>query len=575
MRSLINYIWFYRRYVLGGVLALLVVDVGQITIRRVVGPVIDQVVASEGENLLEFAGLIVGLGLIAAVARFFWRYLLLGASRRIRRDVRNRLYDHVLKLGAPFFQNTKTGDLMAHFTNDVNAVMRATGFGVLTLFDFVIIAAIALGWMVSISPMLTLYTVAPLPLMSVFVIVFGRTIHRRFRVVQETFSQLTEKVQETLSGIRVVKTFAQERGMSRNFAETNQLFVDKNMHLVNIWAFFEPLMGVVAGLSRLLVLLLGGRAVLAGTLSVGDFTSFYLLLEMLTWPMRAIGLTVNIVQRGAASMNRIDDILDVDPEVKDLPDAVPFDGPGHIAYRNLSYAYEPDGPPVLGNVQLEIEPGQTLGVIGLTGSGKSTLVHLLVRVFEPPEGELLIDGRDVREYQLADLRRKIALVPQDGFLFSSTVRDNVAFGHPDATTDDIVEATQRAGIYDEIMEMPHGFDTILGERGVSLSGGQQQRVAIARALVSDPRILILDDALSAVDAEKEEEILDNLRDVLVTRTSIVIAHRISAVQDLDHIVVIDHGRIAERGTHEDLLANDGVYAHLHELQSAEAEVEIQ
>lgn len=575
MRSLINYIWFYRRYVLGGVLALLVVDVGQITIRRVVGPVIDQVVASEGENLLEFAGLIVGLGLIAAVARFFWRYLLLGASRRIRRDVRNRLYDHVLKLGAPFFQNTKTGDLMAHFTNDVNAVMRATGFGVLTLFDFVIIAAIALGWMVSISPMLTLYTVAPLPLMSVFVIVFGRTIHRRFRVVQETFSQLTEKVQETLSGIRVVKTFAQERGMSRNFAETNQLFVDKNMHLVNIWAFFEPLMGVVAGLSRLLVLLLGGRAVLAGTLSVGDFTSFYLLLEMLTWPMRAIGLTVNIVQRGAASMNRIDDILDVDPEVKDLPDAVPFDGPGHIAYRNLSYAYEPDGPPVLGNVQLEIEPGQTLGVIGLTGSGKSTLVHLLVRVFEPPEGELLIDGRDVREYQLADLRRKIALVPQDGFLFSSTVRDNVAFGHPDATADDIVEATQRAGIYDEIMEMPHGFDTILGERGVSLSGGQQQRVAIARALVSDPRILILDDALSAVDAEKEEEILDNLRDVLVTRTSIVIAHRISAVQDLDHIVVIDHGRIAERGTHEDLLANDGVYAHLHELQSAEAEVEIQ
>jgi len=572
MRSLINYIWFYRRYVLFGVVALTITNAGQLAIPRFIGFVIDDVLENEGGNLLRYALIVVGIAAAVATLRFVWRYLLLGTSRRIRRDVRNRLYEHILRLGAPFYQETKTGDLMAHFTNDVNAVMRATGFGVLTLADFVILGSLGLAMLISISPSLTLYSMAPLPLMSIFVVVFGRVIHQRFRIVQETFSRLTERVQESLSGIRVIKTFAQERGMNGHFDDINQRFVDRNLHLVRIWAFFEPLVGLVTGASRLIFFVVGGQAVIAGTLTPGNFASFYLILEMMFWPIRAIGLTVNIVQRGAASMNRIDRILEVEPTVYDAPNAIPFDGPGRIAYRGLTFAYEEDGSTVLKDVDVTVEPGQTLGVIGLTGAGKSTLVHLLTRVFEPPPNELLLDDRDVRHYELASLRQRIALVPQDGFLFSTTIWDNIAFGNPDASEREIIEATERAGIDDEIAEMPDGFRTILGERGVSLSGGQKQRVAIARALVSDPTVLVLDDALSAVDAEKEKEILHNLEDVLATRTAIVIAHRVSAVQNLDQVIVLDRGRVAERGAHEDLLANDGIYAHLHELQSAEAMV---
>ncbi|MFB6285746.1 MAG: ABC transporter ATP-binding protein [Candidatus Bipolaricaulia bacterium] len=572
MRSLINYIWFYRRYVLLGVVALTITNAGQLAIPRFIGFVIDDVLENDGGNLLRYALIVVGIAAAVATLRFVWRYLLLGTSRRIRRDVRNRLYEHILRLGAPFYQETKTGDLMAHFTNDVNAVMRATGFGVLTLADFVILGSLGLAMLISINPSLTLYSMAPLPLMSIFVVVFGRVIHQRFRIVQETFSRLTERVQESLSGIRVIKTFAQERGMDGYFDDINQRFVDRNLHLVRIWAFFEPLVGLVTGASRLIFLVVGGQAVIAGTMTPGNFASFYLILEMMFWPIRAIGLTVNIVQRGAASMNRIDRILDVEPTVYDAPNAIPFDGPGRIAYRGLTFAYEEDGPTVLDDVDVTIEPGQTLGVIGLTGAGKSTLVHLLTRVFEPPPNELFLDDRDVRHYELASLRKRIALVPQDGFLFSTTIWDNIAFGNPDASEREIIEATERAGIDDEIAEMPDGFRTILGERGVSLSGGQKQRVAIARALVSDPTVLVLDDALSAVDAEKEKEILHNLEDVLATRTAIVIAHRVSAVQNLDQVIVLDRGRVAERGTHENLLANDGIYAHLHDLQSAEAMV---
>lgn len=573
MRSMLRYLWCYRGRVLLGLLALLLVDGGQLIVPQIIRAAIDGLTRGESDRLLLYALLIVGLALFVGIFRFFWRYFLLGASRRIRRDIRNHLYDHLLKLSAKFFHDTKTGELMAHFTNDVDAVMMALGFGVLAFADFLIMATFAMGAMISISPILTLYAFAPLPILTVLVAVFGRIIHRRFQAVQETFSALTEKVREALAGVRVIKTFAQEEGMGQDFSKTNQLFVDKNMHLVKVWGLFDPMIALMSGLSALIVLYFGGRAVISGSITLGEFVAFSSYLALLTWPMMALGWTVNLVQRGSASMERIDKILSSQPEIRDLPHARFFDGPGRIEFRDLTFCYN-GSMPVLEKIRLTIEPGQTLGIIGLTGAGKSTLVHLIVRIFEPPEGALLIDGRDVRAYQLRDLRRQIAFVPQDGFLFSATIRENIAFANPEASLDEIADAAQRAGIYEEILAMPQQFDTLVGERGVSLSGGQKQRVAIARALLAQPKILILDDALSAVDAEKEEEILRNLRDVLQARTSIVIAHRISAVRDLDHIIVLDRGRIVEQGTHEVLLERDGIYAHLYELQKAEEAVKI-
>ncbi len=572
MKDLISFLWRYRTRVALGILSLLVVDGGRLFIPQLIRKGVDDLTGGDTSFLLMLGLGILGIGFLVAVFRFFWRYLLIGVARRIRRDLRNTLYDQVLKFSTRFYQDHKTGDLMAHFTNDTNAVMRACGFGTIMFADFLFMTSVSIGAMIYINPMLTLYAFAPLPILTVFIYVFGNIVHRRFQRVQDTFSTLSDRVEEALAGIRIIKSSTREKEFETDYEEVNQQYLNRNLSLARYQGLFRPGIGFLSGVSMLIVLYYGGSLVVEEVISLGELVAFTFYLGLLTWPMMALGRMVNVVQRGTASMERINRLIHREPLITDEPDAVSLTGPGEIEFRNLTFSYDGENR-ALKRINLNIQPETSLGIIGRTGAGKSTLVHLLVRAFDPPKESIFIDGRDIRQYRLKSLRDEISLVPQDGFLFSSSVRDNISFGRPDATMDEIRDAARKAGIHEEIQRMPEGYDSLLGERGVSVSGGQKQRISIARAILTNPKILVLDDALSSVDAQKEEEVLANLTEVIAHRTAIIIAHRISAVRDLDHIITMDDGEITERGTHEELVENDGLYARINRLQKAKEEVE--
>ncbi len=550
-----------------GVIALFIVDGLQLLAPLVVRNAVNELVAGRGRSLGLYALYLVAIAVVVFAFRFVWRYFIFGTSRLIEQDLRNRLYAHLLRLPQSYYIQHPTGELMAHATNDLEAIRFACGQGVLMASDALFIVSFSLAAMIGISPWLTLYAFIPLPFLALVVLKFGRVVHRRFQRVQEAFSQLTERVREGLSGVRVIRAFAREEGMEKAFHETNLFNVQANMALVRIQGVFEPAVGFLAGLGTGLILWFGGRGVLVGELALGDLVAFTSYLGMMVWPMMALGSVVNVLQRGAASMGRIQKILSTEPEIQSPPRPKPLPPSKTIEFRNLTFSYPGVAKPALREVSLRIEEGMTLGVVGLTGSGKSTLVRLIPRIYDPPPGTLFLGGVDVRELSLSELRGLIGMVPQDVFLFSTTIRENIAYGRPEATEEEIWRAAELAGIAEEIRSFPQGLDTVVGERGLTLSGGQRQRIGIARALLLDPPIIILDDALSSVDAQVEEEILRNLREVLRRKTAIIVAHRISAVRDADWIIVLSEGRIVEEGDHHRLLRLGGLYARLAELQA--------
>ena len=529
----------------------------------------------EIRQLLIYAGFVVLIAFGQGVFRFLMRQTVIVGSRLIENDFRNDLFAHLQKMSARFFQNMPTGDIMSRMTNDLNAVRAVLGPGIMYSINTIVTFGFVVWMMLSHSPMLTLVGLLPIPFMAVLVYKFGKQIHKRYQKIQAQLSKISTKSQENFSGIRIVKSYVQEDYEIESFDELNWEYVEKNMSFVRVFAAFHPMMHFVVGIGVILVLFVGGIQIVEGIITLGEFVAFTLYLGMLVWPSIALGWVVGIFQQGAASMERINVILDTVPEIMDDEQTKNVENiAGHIQIKNLTFAYDDKSEPALKNVNLTIEAGSILAVVGRTGSGKSTLMNLLTRNYDPDPGSVFIDDTDIREIPLHTLRQSIGYIPQETFLFSDSIEHNVSFGMISANQDQIQRATNISQIHDAIEDFPDSYETILGERGINLSGGQKQRVSIARAILKQPKILLLDDALSAVDTITEEKILERLRGEMVNKTCIWISHRISALQDADKIVVLEQGEIIEEGTHQELLKLNGLYRDLYEKQKLEEALDL-
>ena len=560
-----------------GILALAAVDLMNVYIPQFTGQITDGLKAGTigMDGVWRLIGLIILMGAAMAAGRFGWRYFIFGAALDVRRRLQEDLFAHLEKLSMRYYNEHKTGDLMAHFTNDMRSVQMLMGPTVVTAFDATVMLVMVLGKMMFYVDMrLTLVAVIPLLLIMYGDYYYGKVMHRKFFAKQRAFSDLTDQVQEAVSGIRVIKAFVQERQELAAFARVNRLNQDRNMAVARTQALFMPLLDLVIGVSGLLTLLYGGYLTIAGEITLGQFEAFNLYIAMLVWPMLAAGECITFISQGMASLKRIRTILDEKPEIVDgaeVKDVAALRG--EIELDGLTFAYpDQEDVTVLDSIRVHVDQGSTLAVLGRTGSGKSTLANLLLRLYDAKSDMIRIDGRPICEIPLSVLRRDVAYVPQESFLFSDTLERNIAFGAERKSREEIQRAARDACIHSNIMDFPEGYDTMVGERGVTLSGGQKQRSAIARALLKDAPILILDDALSAVDTDTEEQILENLRRSRAGRTTIIIAHRISTIQSADRILVLDEGRAAEYGSHEELMALGGIYRSIHDKQQLEKQL---
>jgi ATP-binding cassette subfamily B protein len=572
-QRLLGYLGRYRRDLALGAACVVGAAVFSLAKPLIVGTAVDVLRGDlSRSSIIRFSLLYVGAAMVQGVFLYLHRWIVIGASRKIEYDMRGEFYDHLQSLPATFYQENKTGDLMSRATNDLSSVRMLVGPAVMHAFSSLLVVAGAFVMMSRIDLQLALISLLAVPAVAGAVKYFGERIHERFRDVQDHFGEISARVQENVAGVRVVRAFTREPHEKRVFEAMNEEYVERNRKLILLTATFYPMLHSMIGVMFVIIFFLGTRRILAGTMTVGEFVSFTLYLGRLAWPLVALGWVINLFQRGMASMKRLHEILVVEPSAETTGVARP-EGKltPEIEFRGLTFAY--GEALVLRDIDLTIREGETLGIVGRTGSGKSTLLSLLTRVWEPPPGTVLVGGVPVEEISRRTLREMIGVVPQETFLFSDTIAENIRVGRIEASDDEVARVVELAGLAEDVKAMPDGVATVIGERGITLSGGQKQRTAIARAIVRNPDIMILDDALSAVDTHTEERILRSLRELRRGRTVVIVAHRISSVKDADNIVVLDEGRIVERGTHDDLLAAGGFYADLYRRQALEEELE--
>jgi ATP-binding cassette subfamily B protein len=574
--SLIKPYFLERKWlILAGLASLVLVDFMQLLIPRVIKRAVDDLtlLRIDALSLWRYAAYILLLGLLIAIFRFFWRHFLIGTSRRVEEGLMGRLFSHLQTLSPAYFDQMKTGDLMAHATNDLLHIRMAIGMGIVAMTDSIVLGTAGIGFMLYINVKLTLLAILPAPFIVIGARIFSKQMHSKYGTVQAAFSDLTEAVRERFSGIRIIKAHHRERYESERTARVSRNYAEQNIQLARIMGVFFPMMIFFSNLSLAIVLYIGGRLTMYYTITPGDFVAFISYLGLLTWPMMALGWVTNLIQRGKASLDRIQKVLETQALIADSPDAIAVpELAGKVSFKNVSFAYGTDnsgGRKALEGIEIELEPGQMLGIVGPPGSGKTSLLQLVPRMYDASEGAIFLDDMDVRKLKINDLRRQIAFVPQEPFLFAGSVRDNILLGDSDATQSELVAASEAARLHRTVSRFTAGYDTIVGEKGVILSGGQKQRVALARAFHRKTPLLLLDDPVSQVDSETGSAIIATLREMAGKRTVIIASHRLSALRFADRIIVLDNGRIVESGNHADLMAIEGYYAKTFRLQEIE------